>query len=145
MLRQDPWENLVSFICSSNNNISRIGQMVDKLCINYGKHLGKLGEVEYYDFPPPSALTVAGVEAKLRELGFGYRAKYISNTAKIVVDERPKGWLDGLRKVEYKEAHAALLELSGVGPKVADCVCLMSLDKMEAVPVDTHGGFPRAG
>ena len=52
--------------------------------------------------------------------------------------ERPKGWLECLRDLPYSEAHSALLELTGVGAKVADCVCLMGLDKLEAVPVDTH-------
>ncbi|RPA96148.1 DNA glycosylase [Choiromyces venosus 120613-1] len=138
MLRQDPWENLVSFICSSNNNILRISQMVDKLCTTFGPKLGEVDGHTYHDFPPPGALMGDGTEQTLRELGFGYRAKYISTTARMIAQDRPVGWLDGLRKVDYRDAHEALLELSGVGPKVADCVCLMSLDKTEAVPVDTH-------
>lgn len=58
------------------------------------------------------------------------------------MNDHPVDWLEGLRNVEYKDAHEALLGLQGVGPKVADCVCLMSLDKAEAVPVDTHGLCP---
>jgi 3-methyladenine DNA glycosylase/8-oxoguanine DNA glycosylase len=82
------------------------------------------------------------VEQTLRELGFGYRAKYIYQTACMIANDRPKGFLTTLREEkDYREAHDALLEFSGVGPKVADCVCLMSLDKMGAVPVDTHGMF----
>jgi N-glycosylase/DNA lyase len=143
ILRQDPWENVVSFICSSNNNISRISQMVQNLCLTWGPRLGELPEDGnvYHDFPAPEALVQTGVEQKLRELGFGYRAKYIAQAAKMVVEQRPQGWLEGLREVPYKEAHEQLLQLPGVGPKVADCVCLMSLDKMGAVPVDTHGLF----
>lgn len=57
----------------------------------------------------------------------------------MIVNDHPVGWLKGLRDIEYRDAHEALLQLQGVGPKVADCVCLMSLDKAEAVPVDTHG------
>jgi len=72
-------------------------------------------------------------------LGFGYRAKYIATTARLIANEKSPDWLSNLRKVPYKEAHEELLSLSGVGPKVADCVCLMSMDKSEAVPVDTHG------
>ena len=72
---------------------------------------------------------------------FGYRAKYISTTSRIIAKEKPLEWLHGLRKEPYKVAHEALLGLSGVGPKVADCVCLMSMDKAEAVPVDTHGRY----
>ncbi|KAB8606272.1 hypothetical protein FH972_025901 [Carpinus fangiana] len=126
-------------------------------------------DVMYYDFPPPEALAKPGVEATLRRLGFGYRARYIYETACMVCD-RDAGWLETLRNPEnpalasyaslgldvrqqkahsagvmkpegregYREAHAALLELQGVGPKVADCVCLMGLGWGEAVPVDTH-------
>jgi N-glycosylase/DNA lyase len=111
---------------------------VENLCITFGTPHGQLGETPYYDFPPPSQLTPASVEGKLRNLGFGYRAKFIHQTAQIVA-ARGEDWLHGLRHVPYREAHEALLELQGVGPKVADCVCLMSLDKKESVPVDTHG------
>ncbi|KAH9840458.1 putative N-glycosylase/DNA lyase [Teratosphaeria destructans] len=158
ILKQDAWEALIGFICSSNNNIARIGQMVHKLCIHYGPLLGHLDDEPYHDFPEPTALAQDGVEAKLRNLGFGYRAKYIHQTACIVAS-KPDGWLDSLRNPEspvlgikpspggewtpqgragYRGAHTALLELQGVGPKVADCVCLMGLGWGEAVPVDTH-------
>lgn len=160
ILRQDAWEALVSFICSSNNNIVRISQMVDKLCSNYGKLIATIDDRSYYDFPMPEALTGKDVEAHLRELGFGYRARYIYQTAVMVAEERDKGWLDSLRNPEspafgldpspggemqpegregYRSAHEKLLDLQGVGPKVADCVCLMGLGWGEAVPVDTHG------
>jgi len=159
ILRQDAWEALVGFICSSNNNIIRISQMVDKLCRNYGPLIGEIEGETYYDLPTPQALIGDEVEGKLRELGFGYRAKYIAQTAKMVVDKGGTEWLDSLRnpespilgvkeksatewKVEgrdgYRAAHQALMELQGVGPKVADCVCLMGLGWGEAVPVDTH-------
>ncbi|PWY90737.1 hypothetical protein BO70DRAFT_306931 [Aspergillus heteromorphus CBS 117.55] len=159
ILRQDAWEALVSFICSSNNNIARISQMVEKLCLNYGPHVASIGGRAYHGFPAPEALTADDVEGKLRSLGFGYRAKYIYQTAVMVAKEREQGWLDSLRNPEspawgteaagggemrpegregYREAHEKLLELQGVGPKVADCVCLMGLGWGEAVPVDTH-------
>ena len=159
VLRQDAWEALVGFVCSSNNNIARIAQMVDKLCTHYGPRIGFLEDgTAFYDLPPPSALAGSGVEEKLRDLGFGYRAKYIAQTAARLAEEEP-GWLDALRNPEkpaygaptgrgdgwringrmgYHDARAALQELSGVGPKVADCVCLMGLGWGEAVPVDTH-------
>lgn len=160
ILRQDAWEALLSFICSSNNNISRISQMVEKLCTNYGPFIGTVDDHAYHDFPTSEALTGAEVEGRLRGLGFGYRAKYIYQTAMIVSKEREKGWLDRLSNPEspalgvepgfggdmkpegregYREAHEKLLELQGVGPKVADCVSLMGLGWGEAVPVDTHG------
>lgn len=113
-----------------------------------------------HDFPTPAALAAdPDVEARLRALGFGYRARYIAATARAVACERPEGWLAGLRnpasaawgggggvvrddseeeKPSYKRAHEQLLQLTGVGPKVADCVCLMGLGWLESVPVDTH-------
>lgn len=164
ILRQDPWEALVAFICSSNNNISRISQMVEKLCINYGPFVATVGGRLYHDFPTPEALAGKDVENNLRSLGFGYRARYIYQTAVMVSQEREKGWLDGLCNPEspafgvaakpgdemkpegrqrYRDAHEKLLELQGVGPKVADCVCLMGLGWGESVPVDTHGECSR--
>lgn len=134
---------------------------VEKLCLHYGPLIGQIGSQPYHDFPPPSALTDPSVESHLRQLGFGYRAKYLYQTAVMVAKERDSGWLDSLRNPEsssinhnnptlpgdkleggrtgYREAHEQLLELQGVGPKVADCVCLMGLGWGEAVPVDTHG------
>lgn len=79
ILRQDPVENLFSFICSSNNNISRISGMVENLCRTYGEHLETVNDKVYYTFPSTDKLAVAGVEAKLRELGFGYRCVIRTN------------------------------------------------------------------
>jgi len=154
ILNQNAWEALVAFICSSNNNISRISQMVHKLCIHYGPLIDHIDTEAFHDFPQPAALTGKGVEAHLRELGFGYRAKYIADTARMVAHDKPSGWLESLRNPEspafggtggeqdiqaaYKQAHDELLTLKGVGPKVADCVCLMGLGWGESVPVDTH-------
>ncbi|QPC73889.1 hypothetical protein HYE68_004641 [Fusarium pseudograminearum] len=127
---------------------------VHKLCRHYGPFIAHVGDEAFHDFPSPQALTGDSVEAHLRTLGFGYRAKYIAETAKIVANEKPETWLESLRNPEhpgfnttpvpreqhatYKEAHQQLLTLKGVGPKVADCVCLMGLGWGEAVPVDTH-------
>ncbi|KAL6834169.1 DNA glycosylase [Trichoderma sp. SZMC 28015] len=154
ILNQDAWEALICFICSSNNNISRISQMVHKLCKHYGPLIGHIEGEAMHDFPAPESLTKKTVEAHLRELGFGYRAKYIAETARIIAKEKPSEWLDSLRNPDfpafnavavvdapqstYKDAQAALLSLTGVGPKVADCVCLMGLGWGESVPVDTH-------
>jgi N-glycosylase/DNA lyase len=116
--------------------------------------LGHIDDEALHDFPTPASLTGNGVESHLRELGFGYRARYIAETARKVANEKPNHWLESLRNPEqpsfgvdpvpvqdhatYKEAHEELLTLSGVGPKVADCVCLMGLGWGESVPVDTH-------
>ncbi|KAL7629266.1 8-oxoguanine glycosylase ogg1 [Parahypoxylon ruwenzoriense] len=128
---------------------------VHKLCLHYGPLIGHIGDEAFHDFPTPQALTGKGVETHLRELGFGYRAKYIAETARIVSEDRSEGWLETLTNPDnptwsltgtasavepptYKYAQEQLLILSGVGPKVADCVCLMGLGWAEAVPIDTH-------
>lgn len=139
ILRQDPWENLCSFICSSNNNIKRISKMVESLCSEFGPFIATVEGQKYYDFPSPQVLAADSVEAKLRELGFGYRARYINQTAKMVSEMKDGlDYLGSLRAEDYTSARTALLAFSGVGPKVADCVCLMSLDKHDCVSVDTH-------
>lgn len=142
ILRQDPWETVVLFICSSNNNVKRISKMCDALCEEYGDLVAELEGAAYHSFPGPEKLCAPDVEDRLRELGFGYRAKYIQQTAALFVsDDTPEITLDSLRalrKTSYEDAHQYLLRLVGVGPKVADCICLMSLDKHDIVPVDTH-------
>jgi len=159
ILQQDAWEALIGFICSSNNNISRISQMVHKLCDTWGPLIGHLDGTPYHDFPLPSALTGSDVQGRLQTLKFGYRAKFLWKTA-CAVDEQGLDWLNGLRNPEkpilggptpssagtmleggregYRKAHQELLSLQGVGPKVADCVALMGLGWGESVPVDTH-------
>lgn len=143
ILRQDPWETLISFICSSNNNVKRISKMCDSICNEFGKYINEYNGIKYYSFPTADDLSSSPkVESRLRDLGFGYRAKYIYQTAlKFTSDEFPNITLDNLyqlRTKDYDTAHEFLLQLTGVGPKVADCICLMALDKHDIVPVDTH-------
>jgi N-glycosylase/DNA lyase len=239
MLRQDPWECLCAFVCSSNNNIARIGQMVQNLCTHFSPPLLEHGyaappptvaeEVEqgevkivYHPFPSPEALAKPGVEEKLRELGFGYRAKYLAKTAQMLCEQHAQAsatkayttykadhldeshWLYGikpeedistpatpdsasgskdttevgravkrarrssapnasnsstpsaasegeekrfesvrsylqhLRTLSYHSARQELIQYPGVGPKVADCILLMSLDQASSIPVDRH-------
>lgn len=141
-LRQDPWECLISFICSSNNNVKRISKMCDNLCEHFGDLVNEYEGYKHYSFPTPEQLSASNTESKLRELGFGYRAKYIYQTAKkFTSPEYPDITIEKLmsmRDMDYEQAHEFLLQLSGVGPKVADCICLMSLDKHDVVPIDTH-------
>lgn len=137
VLRQEPLEALMAFICSSNNNITRISSMVEKLCTMYGTKLLEGKQGSFYAFPTATQMDREGVEAELRAAGFGYRAKYVHGTAKALAARDPM-WLQSLRAAPYAEAHRQLIELPGVGAKVADCVCLMALDKTEAVPIDVH-------
>ncbi|XP_065498977.1 N-glycosylase/DNA lyase [Caloenas nicobarica] len=138
VLRQDPVECLLSFICTSNNHISRITAMIERLCCTFGRRLCHLDARPVHAFPSLSALAGADAEARLRALGFGYRAKFVSGSARAIAEGLGAEGLCRLRAVPYAEARRVLCALPGVGTKVADCVCLMALDKAEAVPVDTH-------
>ncbi|MGI8923531.1 MAG: hypothetical protein ACR2HJ_05735 [Fimbriimonadales bacterium] len=124
-------ETLFSFLCTPNNNMTRIGRMVHELAA-YGKDMGE----GLFDFP--SVERIAGIpEAELRGKGFGYRAATITKVA-LELAQRPSGWLEGLRRTPYENAIRALSELPGVGPKLADCVCLFGLHHPQAVPLDVH-------
>lgn len=126
-----PHETLFSFLCTSNNNLARIVPMVRELG-RYGRPLSN-GLHEF-----PSIETIANLsEQELRSKGFGYRARVIPRVARALL-QKPNGWLESLRGVPYATAHEDLCELEGVGPKIADCVCLFGLWHEEAVPVDTH-------
>lgn len=110
ILRQDPVENLFSFICSQNNNIARITQLVEKLCVKYGKFLASFQGQKYYSFPEICTLAHTNVEFELRKLGFGYRAKFIQKTAAIIM-QKPGGpdWLYNMRSAPYKQTHQGKL------------------------------------
>lgn len=138
VLRQDPLECLIQFICSSNNNIQRITKMVDFIS-SKGRFLGNVGGFDFFEFPSLERLALLS-EADLREAGFGYRAKYIVGTV-AALQSKPGGgleWLASLRKLDLQGAIDGLSSLPGVGPKVAACVALFSLDQHHAIPVDTH-------
>ena len=122
MLRQDPVENLFSFICSSNNNIARITSLVEKLCEEYGEEVGRRGDRVVHAFPAVERLAGgAAVERRLRELGFGYRARYIAASA-TYISRQEKHWLHSLRHAPYADAKRQLMNLTGVGAKVRKCV-----------------------
>jgi N-glycosylase/DNA lyase len=136
--RQDPLETTIAFICSSNNNIKRITLMISRLLEEYGHFRGRVEGRDYYSFPLMSSLVGDNVHDKLRELGFGYRSKFVVESARFILSKN-QGWLNDLRWMdEYKKARQELMQLHGVGRKVADCICLFSLDFPEVVPVDTH-------
>lgn len=129
LLRQDPWETTVAFLTSANNNVLRIEGIVRGLAERYGEPL----EGGRHAFPEPDRLARVR-ESTLRALGLGYRAPFLRDTARLVasgdVDVR------ALRGASWEEAREELLRLPGVGPKVADCIALFSLDVDEAFPID---------
>lgn len=132
ILRQDPWECLVSFICSANSNIPRISATMRSICEAYGQQQN-IGNHIDYSFPSPKILADAG-EYALRELKMGFRAKYVARAAERIASGDIQ--LEPLRLLPYQQAKETLMSLAGVGDKVADCVLLFSLDKLDACPID---------
>ena len=138
VIRQDPVECLFSFICTSASPLYRIRRTINSLCREYGDlYPGEVAGLTHYAFPPVHRLAESSLP-HLMQMGLGYRAAYIKGTAEAVMAHGGASWLMGLRSRPYPEAKAALMALPGVGAKIADCVCLFSLDKDGAVPVDTH-------
>ena len=134
VLRQEPWECLVSYLCSAPASVERISQDMETLAGEYGERVTLDGDARY-TFPGPEVLAGAN-ESSLRRLGLGFKAPRIIAAARLV--SRNEGELDRLRAVPYQDAKNRLMEYPGIGPKVADCICLMALDKLEAFPIDRH-------
>ena len=133
ILRQDPWEMLITFIISQNRNIPAICRSVDMLARTCGeKKMDKQG-MEYYTFPTPTAVA-ALTETELADCRLGYRCKYVHAAAKAVVDGTLN--LDELRKADDTSALRTLTSLYGVGIKVANCISLFGLHQTNSFPVD---------
>jgi len=130
--RQEPWECLISYICATYKSIPAIKKMVERICRCFGKKLTFDG-YDFYTFPKPADL--AQVNCKdLRSCGLGFRAERVSETARLVDSGNLS--LEALKRLDYHDAKRELLGLPGVGQKVADCVLLFSLEKLEAFPID---------
>ncbi len=132
LLRIEPWECLISFICSANSNIPRIHQNMEALAETFGDSVSMNGQSRHA-FPTPAQLGEAG-DMELRRLGLGFRAPYVDKTTRMVLDGRLD--LASLVKLPYPEAKSKLMECPGIGPKVADCIAVFSLEKLEAFPID---------
>jgi N-glycosylase/DNA lyase len=133
ILRQDKWEALCSFIISQRNNIPRIKKIVETLCREFGDPIEFEGRV-CWDFPPPERLA-ALTEGELAPLRSGYRAPYIIAAARAVASGEVD--LEMLAGEDCADAPRALKALPGVGDKVANCVALFGLHKLDVFPIDT--------
>ena len=134
ILNQDLWETIISFIISANNNIPRIKGIIERLSKTYGNKIEWNGK-EYYTFPTPMQLKDVTVE-EYRQLGLGFRDIRLYETTKMILE----GKVD-LQELKNNpntiEVREKLLTLSGVGPKVADCILLFSdLKRLEVFPID---------
>ena len=134
LLQQDPWETVISFIISQNSNIPRIKKCIDVLCTNFGDFIGIFRGEEQFSFPGAERLA----ELSLSDLSvcrLGYRDKYVLAAAQSVARDGEKA-LSALRTAESSEARNYVRSLSGVGPKVADCILLFGLLRYESFPLD---------
>lgn len=132
ILKQDLWEMIISFIISSNNRIPRIMKIIGSISAVYGDKIEVEGQA-LYSFPKLEKLSRTSIE----ELGFcksGYRCKYIVETSKMLSNMKIP--IDRLMSMETAEARDELMKLSGVGPKVADCILLFSGIKHDVFPTD---------
>ncbi len=134
ILNQDLWETIISFIISANNNIPRIKGIIERLAKNYGTKIEFKGQ-EYYTFPSPEQLKNVTVE-EYRKLGLGFRDIRLYETTQMIVKKEID--LEEMQKnPKTLEVREQLLKLSGVGPKVADCILLFStLKRFEVFPID---------
>ena len=129
ILNQEPFEALISFIISQNNNIKRIAGIVDRLCENFGQEI-KAGR---FAFPTAERLASLSLD-DLAPIRAGFRHRYIIDAAQKVADGTVD--LESLRYLPYDEARAELMKITGVGVKVADCVLLYGLHRLDGFPLD---------
>ncbi len=135
ILNQDLWETIISFIISANNNIPRIKGIIERLCKNYGKKI-TWKENEYYTFPTAEMLKDVTVE-EYRKLGLGFRDIRVYETTHKILNKEDNYLYKLKNNPNTNEVREELLKLSGVGPKVADCILLFSdLKRFEVFPVD---------
>jgi len=132
ILRQDPFQCYISFIVSSNSNIPNIQTRLQKLSQRFGERK-MIDGMEFFLFPKPEKLANASI-TDIAKCGLGYRTKYVKKAA-IAVDNGMINF-SSLKKLDYQEARDSLCQVFGIGKKVADCILLFSLDKLEAVPLD---------
>jgi N-glycosylase/DNA lyase len=132
LIRQDPFQCYISFICSSNSSIQNIKSMLENLCRKFGTRQEFDGH-EIHTFPKAGTLADSTMKDIL-DCRLGFRAKYVKEAAKAV----NSGKIDfaELRKTDYHTTLESLKKILGIGNKVADCIALFSLDKMEAFPID---------
>lgn len=129
ILRQDSWEALCSFIISANNHIPRIKEIIRRLCREFGEKL----EADAYAFPSPAVLAGQTVET-LAPIRCGFRAKYLLDAAQKVASGQLN--LEEVAALPLPEARARLMSVYGVGEKVAECVLLFGMGRLEAFPMD---------
>jgi N-glycosylase/DNA lyase len=131
LIRQDPWECLASYICSSNNTIRNIKNSIRLMCECFGNRI----ENGYYSFPTPEALSQVEL-CDMTSCRMGFRAPNLRSAASMIADGEFD--LKGIKDLSYEEGRVELVKIRGIGNKIADCVLLFAFGKLESFPVDTH-------
>ena len=132
ILEQDPFQCLISFITSSNSNIQKIKSSLEKISKKFGVKV-KFDNQEFFLFPKPEKLANASIN-EIKSCGVGYRARFIKEAANRTVLEKIN--FEYLKKTNYQNAKDEICLIPGVGNKVADCILLFSLNKLESFPLD---------
>ncbi len=138
VLRQpDPWECTVAYICSANNSVKSIGRILEDIAVEIGKPV-QLGQDVRYTFPSPEQVLDFGpIPLRTMRLGLERHSHILDAAHQVRSGELDLSRLS-LPETPYPEVRQRLMQLRGVGPKIAACIALFSLDKPEAFPVDTH-------
>lgn len=132
LMRQEPNQCLFSFICASNTNIPMIRRMLYHLTRKFG-HRVQVDGKDFFTFPSATAIDKATID-ELKSCGLGYRTKAIKAAAECIVSGKLD--FDSLKKESYEQAKQELLQIYGIGNKIADCILLFALEKLEAFPID---------
>jgi len=132
IMRQDPYQCLISFMCATNTSIFMIKHMLTNLGMKFGKKTEYDG-CKFHAFPKPKKLASASIN-ELCGCSVGYRAKFIKKAATLVANEDID--FDYLKRTDYENAKKELMDVLGIGQKVSDCILLFSLDKLDSFPID---------
>ena len=133
IFKQEPFQCMISFIISSNSNIQKIKSSLEKITKKFGKKI-TIENKDFFLFPEPEKIAKASID-EIKACGVGYRAPFIKEAAKMVVSKKIN--FEYLEKCDYQEAKKNICLVPGIGNKVADCIMLFSLNKLEAFPLDT--------
>jgi len=133
IFNQDPFQCMISFIISSNSNIQKIKSSLEKISRKFGKKV-VIEDQEFFLFPKPEKIAKASI-SEIKTCGVGYRAPFIKEAAKMVTEKKIN--FEYLKNSDYDETKRNLRLIPGIGNKVADCIMLFSLNKLEAFPLDT--------
>ena len=132
ILEQDPFQCLISFIVSSNSNIQKIKNSLEKISKKFGDKV-EFENQEFFLFPTPEKLARASIN-EIKSCGVGYRARFIKDAANTIVLKKID--FEYLKESNYQDAKEKLCQIPGIGNKVADCILLFSLNKLESFPLD---------